>query len=91
MTKLLFCYIFIWWLSLFSQKSFELFDDLWNIVSLCVGPLAVVDQNRNVLVGVICFIHECGDPVVPTVGIRVSTIKAWILANSDAGQWQCDP
>jgi hypothetical protein len=56
-----------------------------------LGPLAVVDQNRVVLVGVLCFIHKCGDPVVPTVSIRVSTIKDWILANSDAGQWQCDP
>jgi hypothetical protein len=51
--------------------------------------MTVLDRKKVVLVGVMSFIQTCGDPLVPTAAIRVSTVKDWILANSDAGQWQC--
>jgi len=54
-----------------------------------LGPLTAKDGEKVVLVGVVSFGHACAHPRFPGVYARISTNMDWILANSDAAEWQC--
>jgi secreted trypsin-like serine protease len=46
-------------------------------------------NGKVVLAGISSFGKDCGNPEFPGIFARVSNQLEWILANSDAGQWQC--
>lgn len=53
------------------------------------GPLTAMVNGRVTLVGVTSFGSECS-PSFPPGYARVSFQKDWILANSDARNYQCN-
>ncbi len=50
--------------------------------------MATTVNGRVTLVGIISFGAACGKPPYPGVYARVTKMKSWILANSDAGRCQ---
>ncbi len=50
--------------------------------------MATTVNGRVTLVGIISFGSVCGKPPFPGVYARVTKLKSWIIANSDAGRCQ---
>lgn len=59
-----------------------------NIVGELLGPLAGFVNGKVAVVGVTSWGRNCALPPFPGVYARVTAQKAWILANSDAGNCQ---
>ena len=53
------------------------------------GPLTALVNNRVTVVGITSWGQGCANPLYPGIYARVTDQLSWILANSDAGSWQC--
>jgi secreted trypsin-like serine protease len=54
-----------------------------------LGPLTTVANGKTTVVGVTSFADAKCSTASPSVFARVTTVKDWILSNTDAGDYQC--